>query len=339
MNYKHILVLLEKDYREFFSSKAWIVAMVFPLFIAFIFGTVYREAENTKFKIAYLESEAETPLIKLLSAANIATKPYPSLTDARQALKRNDLDAVIYTNTKSENRFSLLIPGNEVKKGLLITNAINIVLIQQFSNESIPQVELEYAGKTIENRWLALPLWLIQIILTVCFLQNTATIAEEKSKKTLHSFLVSPASMSDYLVAKMLWNSAIGLASLILTIVLTGYKINLPNFLIFGLLGCLFFASLSLLIAIASPHALFARTLSTCVYFVSSLPLMAKDIDLGWKDILNILPTIQIFNGFEAAIMRNALQLNSLTTIISLLIQTGLMIWITALIYHQKKDF
>lgn len=338
MGLRRVKILLEKEVREFISGRAWLIALVLPLFIALLFATVYREAEKTSFKIGYFSPGIEPGLVKLLATSGLPTIAFSNEKKALAALDNGAVDGVLLPSDSSSRYYQLLVLGADSKTASLIINSINAAIIKLYRRDRIPQLKPAYRGKTIQTRWLALPLWLIQIILTICLLQNTAGLADEKAKQTFHSIIITPVTVPEYLSAKIIWNCAIGLVSLWLTVGLTGYRVN-PFYLnCFGLLGCLAYTAAGIGIGLLAPNSILARTISTLVYLVSSLPLMAKNINLAWRGILNILPTYLIFHGMENAVFRNPFKVGSLVYAGLLLAEAVFILSITIFTLKRKID-
>lgn len=336
MKLKHILVLIEKEFRDFYSSKAWILTLFFPLFITFLFATVYRQIEPQPFKIG-IAFQPESGLEQILASPELQIIRYPGIDQAQKGLDAQEIDGILIKGSDSPHRFSLRVPGNDAAKASLLVNAFNAALVQVYSHQQLPQIKLELVGPSRPLSALALPLWLIQILLTVCLLQNSAQIAEEKSKATLHAFLLSPATLPEYLMAKLLWNVFIGTASVLLTVTLTRFPFDPVQLIVFIILGSMVYASIALIIGLLAPNALFARTLATGFYLISSLPLMIKNTSIAWKSITYIFPTFSIQYGLENALVQTAWTANMLSHIIILAIETLGLLSITY--YPLKKNF
>ncbi len=332
-------VLLQKEWLDFWSGKAWIIALLLPLFITFLFNTVYRDSVQQRFRIGTVKGP--DPILKpLLIAPDFETVPFPSLETAEYALEKEEIDGVIYRQD-SPNRFVLLTKGARAAQSAAVVTALNAALLRIYSKESIPRIDLKTTGSATHDLFsLALPLWLVQIILTICLLQSTANIAEEKAKHTLHAILVSPADLSDYCAAKILWNTLLGLASILVTLWLTRFSYNPAYLISFAVLGCLVYTSAALFIGLISPHPLLARTLSTAVYLISALPIMLKNTSLGWKYLLNFLPTFSIVQGLERAVLQQPWQ--SYPSILLLAImaaESALLLTVLLAILKKNIDF
>lgn len=336
MKIKHICILLEKEFRDFYSSKAWVITLFFPLFITFLFATVYRQITPQPFKIG-IAFQPEAGLEQILASPELQIISYSGVAQAQKGLNGQEVDGILVKQPDFSNRFSLKVPGSDAAKASLLVNAFNAALIQVYSRQNLPQIQLELIGPSRPLSTLALPLWLIQILLTVCLLQNSAQIAEEKSKTTLHAFLLSPAILPEYFLAKILWNTFIGVASVLLTLLLIRFPFNPVYLLIFTVLGSMIYASAALIIGLLAPNALFARTLATGFYLISSLPLMIKNTSISWKSITYIFPTFSIQHGLENALLQATWTVYSLIHITVLAIETLILLAIAY--YPLKKNF
>jgi hypothetical protein len=334
---KRTALLIGKEWTEFHSSKAWILVLILPLFITFLFTTVYREVDVERYTIGHSQ-ELPSQIRRLFISAKINLKSYPTLARASSALNRNKIDAVIVLRSANSKHFTLRVTPSGYQKAVAISNSLNTALIRIYSNPDIPQFVI--AGPNMKPRpdWLALPLWLIQIILTLCFLQNAAMIADEKERQTLHALLVSPMTFIDYFTAKLCWSVILGMGSLTLTLVLIKSPAQFEYILGFGFLGALVYSGLAILIGLLTPNALFARTTATVLYLVSSLPLMIKNMDIAWKSLLNIFPTFMISRGFEAAF--NPIPAAECFLLsLGLLVEALVFLGISYFTLRQKVDF
>jgi ABC-type Na+ efflux pump permease subunit len=302
---KRIFILINKDLIDFYSSKAWILVLVLPLFITFLFTTVYHRTTTQNYRIAYLPPIRED-LQAILTKSGLQTVAYHHQAAAKAALAQNKVDAVLLPRSTASSRFQLLVSPAGYQKAAAVSNALNVTLIRIYAHPELPQFEITGPPPAVSLDWIALPLWLVQIILTICLLQNTGQIAEEKERQTLHCLLVSPLTIIEYLTAKLSWSVLLGTASLILTLFLTKSPAQPLYILIFGVLGTLVYSSLALLLGLLAPNALFARATATVIYLASSLPLMLNNSNLSWQGILQAFPTFLIRRGFEAALLPTA---------------------------------
>ncbi len=338
MNGKRFLALFEKEYREFYSSKSWLLALALPLFIGFLFNFVYREADRAQFTVAYM-AELSPTVQQLFKQPQIKLVYYPEQNQAFRALNQGTVDAVIASPTLVSGKVMLLANKTEAKKVLLLTNAINVALLQAYSNNQVPQIKVDFINSQIQPRWLSIPLWLIQLILTVCLLQTAAAIADEKEKQTLHAVLVSPATLAELISAKLTWAALVGVISILITLWLTHCPSNVPVLLVIAILGALIYAIQALLIGLFTPNALLARTLATVLYLLSTFPLMVADLAITGKELLVLFPSYLVWRGFEQAVLMQSFSPQVTALIASLILEclalgTILVFWI-----NKKADF
>ncbi|MGE5583771.1 MAG: ABC transporter permease [Bacillota bacterium] len=338
MGLKRIGVLLQKDFLEFFSSKSWIVVLVLPLFVTFLFTVIYHQAESEVFTIAY-HGSLQKPLRQILSGPHLQLSARRSLDEAKKALSEGKIDGILLNTSLAGGEIKLLVDKTKAKEMTLIVDAINLALVKAYAPKNLPQVKLSFINRTVPARWISLPIWLIQIILTVCLLQAAAAIADEKEKQTLHSLVVSPMTLSNYLLAKVFWNSCVGIGGILLTLALIKPDINLLTVLIFGFLGCLIYAAISILIGLFTPGALFARTMATLVYIISAVPLMLKDLSFSWKSILGVFPSYLVLSGLDQALLKNPVNSTLLFDGAGLILEAGLVLVLISIVLKYKADF
>jgi hypothetical protein len=120
---------------------------------------------------------------------------------------------------------------------------------------------------------------------------------------------------------------------------LTGARLNLPPLIIFTLLGGCVFAAAGVLIGIACPNPLFARTVATLAYILGTIPIMLRDLSLPFQEALASFPSLMILNGLEGSLQKGAAYLNLLPFFsIVLLSETGLLLLISYLLLKFKLD-
>jgi hypothetical protein len=334
---QRILTLIRKDFFDFWFSKSWIIVLMMPLFIGFLYLVLYQQAEMKRFTLAYTP-DIDSALIKIVRSASIDLKLFPDQKTAESALNQGKVDGVIIDNNQT-NRFNLLIDKAKTQEGVLIVNSINLALINAFHDRKTPQVNLIFTDHSLPTRWLSFPIWLLQIILTVCLLQAAAAVADEKEKQTLHSLLITPMSIMEYLFSKLIWYIMIGVGAIFLTIAITRAPVDLRFVFLFGIVGSLTFGALSLLIGLSAPTPLFARAFATVTYLISALPLMARDLSFAWKESLYLFPSFLVLKGFEKALLLNSTQSETALWIIGLLIQASVLLFITGFYIQKKADF
>ncbi len=334
---RRIITLIRKDFIEFCFSKSWIIVLMMPLFIGFLYLVVYKQAETKSYILAYTPN-TNSALLELINYSQINLKLYPDQKTAKNALTDGQIDGVIIDNSKSQ-KISLLVDKARTQEAVLIVNTINLALINASRSQELPQINLIFTNERLPVRWLSFPVWLLQIILTVCLLQAAATIADEKDKQTLHSLLISPMSVMEYLFAKLTWYTLIGVAALFLTISITRAPVNPWYVLLFGIIGSLTFGAFSLLIGLIAPTPMFARAFATVTYLIAALPLMVRDLSFSWKEGLYIFPSFLILKGFEKALHVNSDQSSVTFWITGLLVQTIVLMVITRSYLKNKADF
>lgn len=332
-----LLTLLLKDFWEFFSSKSWIVILILPLFITFLYNFIYKQAETKMFTIA-CQTTLSDPVRQIFKAPQLRLVNYSNLNSAKQDLAAAKIDGVILDNAGITRPIKLLVDKTRSQEAVFVVGAINSAIIRAYSDKSTPLIQLVYFNTTVPTRWVSLPIWLIQILLTLCLLQSASTIADEKERQTIHSLLVSPMTLTDYMLSKIIWNSLIGTGSILLTLILTGADINYWAVLIYSLLGCLAFSALSLLIGLFSPSALFARTVATLAYIISALPMMVKDLPFAWKGLLNIFLSYQIIYGLDQALLLKPFNRLYMFYALILFIETFVLMMITGFAIKKKSD-
>lgn len=325
MKISRLFALIQKEWVELWASRSWIVVLVLPLFVTFIYNVIYRQAERQTLNIAYC-----APLAPRLQTAFAQVRlrliRYPNSDSAHKALSEGEVAAVFSVEPDSR-RLTLLADPLKSLEITSLVNALNQAIIGIFSQRSVPQIQVVLRDRGAPARWLSFPTWLIQILLAICLLQAAATIADEK-ERTLSSLLVSPLTWGDYLGAKLIWNSLLCVAALLLTMLLTGAPMNLWLLLTFGLLGSLLYTIISLLIGLCSPTPLFARALATLVYIISALPLMLRNLDFASKVGLKYFPSYLILLGLESSLgSQPTANLGSPGTI--LVLEAGVLLWVT----------
>lgn len=334
--FRRITTLIQKDFFEFCLSKSWIIVLMMPLFIGFLYLVVYRQAETETFSLAYTPNNDPT-LIEVIKKSQINLRLFPHQKAAQSALNNGKIDGLIIENHQTKQS-SLLIDKARAQEGIFIVNTINLALINASRPHQIPQINLVYNNEQLPVRWLSLPVWLLQIILTICLLQEAAAVADEKEKQTLHSLLITPMSTIEYLFSKLLWYTILGVGALFLTLLITKAPVNLCLLLLFSVAGSLTFGSLALLIGMSAPTALFARTFATLTYLISALPLMIRDLSFSWKECLYLFPSFLILKGFEKALF-NSFQPEVFFWITGLFMQAIVLLLITHFYIRKKADF
>jgi hypothetical protein len=334
---RRIGALLAKEWVEFFQGKAWVVVLVMPLFIGFLYAVVYREAETERFQMAHI-GPLRAELRQLFKNGELQLIEYANNAAARMALTQGKVDGVLLWK-ETGNELTLLVDKTRSRSAVMLVNALNAALVTTYSRPDIPQIKLIYANPAIPVRWLSLPTWLIQVLFFIGLLQVAAAVADEKDRQTLNSLIISPLHYLEYIVARVCWYALVALAAVVCTLLFTGARLNLPPLIIFTLLGGCVFAAAGVLIGIACPNPLFARTVATLAYILGTIPIMLRDLSLPFQEALASFPSLMILNGLESSLQKGATYLNLLPFFsIVLLSETGLLLLISYLLLKFKLD-
>ena len=338
MNGKRIWALITREYLEFSSSKSWILALALPLFIGFLFNFVYRESETARFSVARL-TRLDAVTQRIFAAPPFKLLDYRDLTLAKKDLRQGKIDAVLAPSGPRSDRITLLADPSQAKKVALLVNAMNVSLIRAFSDRQIPQVRVVYLNQKAQPRWLTIPIWLIQLILTIGLLQAAAAVADEKEKQTLHALLVSPVHFAEYLTVKLFWSALVGMASIYITLWLTHCPSRLADLSLFALLGCLVYAVQALLIGLFAPNALVARTIATVLYLIATFPMMVADFSGDGKLLLNLFPSYLVLRGLEQAVQLQPLTGGHGWLLLVLALEIAGLVGLTSYLFKKRADF
>ena len=174
-------------------------------------------------------------------------------------------------------------------------------------------------------------------VLLVSFLVGTSLVpgllAEEKEKKTLRMLMVSPASFSDVVAAKLL----VGLVyQLLLTLVVLGIKGGftgqVPLLLLFALLGACFSVALGLLVGCFFQTTSATGAFSGMISFIYILPVffVGPFVQLlgssPFTAIIKVFPTYYIADGAV-----NAIQ--SQSTVSGTLLDAGVILGVIVVLF------
>jgi hypothetical protein len=131
----------------------------------------------------------------------------------------------------------------------------------------------------------------------------------------------------------------LGVASLLLTLLLTKAALNGWLVLVYGLLGSMVLSAAAAAIGLFAPSALFARTAATLTYIISTLPIMLRDLSFPGNAFLKLFPSFLVLLGFEQSLRIKHTSADLLACGALLLLETGILSTCTYLVLKKRADF
>ncbi len=181
--------------------------------------------------------------------------------------------------------------GNELKD--LGKNRTNLLLVAIAI--LLPLVTGSLGGAQKPPVWQIMPFWIVYAQVIVAMTLVSLSLAEEREKRTLEAVLVSPATLWDVVVAKLLFATAVTMVVLVVMLglsrALVGDALGLGIVLI---LGTVFAAGVGLVIGFYARNQKTAGAISSPVMLLLFLGPMAGNAVPALRPVLEYSPSTNV---------------------------------------------
>lgn len=332
MHIRSIFAIARKDALDTVLHKATLVMLLTPFFLALLFlligallsnhttnVLVYNPGKSGIEQIVdYASNDIKVTYVNSPDQVTAAFGPNGTKKDSPYAM-----GLIVPSNFDSDLRagqhpqVTLYINGNDIsnEQGQLLLNALNnytrgVVTTQ--APATIAQTTINPPSPTTNLSLLIGQIYAVTVLLGSLLIGSGLVphlMVEEKERKTLRMLMASPASFADVIAAKVL----VGLFYQFLLVligvaILGGFGGQIPQLLLFILLGSLFSVSTGLLIGSLVNTTGAVQAFCGAMSFLYILPLffvgpIAQLLGNNvFSQIIKILPTYYIADGASNAI-------------------------------------
>ncbi len=298
---KQFKVFVRKEFYHILRDKwTMIILLCLPVVMLILFGyAISTEVKNTKVGVYYSTQDmAVMSIINKLQANEyfIIDKIFSNTNQINNSFKKNEIGlAVIFSNNFYENilhsgdaQIQLIADGTDPNTATILTNyATNIINsykaellnINSLPYQIKPEIKLLY-NPSMKSAYNFVPGVMGMILILICAMMTSVSIAREKETGTMEVLLVSPVKPIMIIIAKTVPYFVISCFNLITVLLISSLIMGVP---IAGSLALLIFISLLYIFLALSLGLLISTIVDTQIValLISGMALMIPIILLS----------------------------------------------------------
>ncbi len=259
MSLKRVGILLGKELwqgpKNFIFVYALVMPIVISLVVSLVFGTLFTE----KAKLGVVDEDSSQLVTMIRELDSVVHKEYGTVSEIKQAVESGAVDVgmVIPAGFDSsvmqgeETELTTYIWGESLAKNRTILGATIANLVRELAGQEAPvEIEAITLGDEVSIPWSdrLLPLIVLMAVILGGLTLPSASVIDEKEKKTLEALVVTPTSIGDVFIAKGLMGVILSLLMGVVILVLNQAFGTEPALLVLLLaLGAIMAAEIGLL--------------------------------------------------------------------------------------------
>ena len=350
MKWKHIATLVQKDI--LLSIKDWELALIIFLpvismtLVGYGIGSMDSEPSIPKVVISDLDQGKFTQYLEEQKTFKIVEK-VKSWDQADQVLDEKNAHVAIlipsdfttHLQNNKKPRVEMIFDADHVSRERRIQSMLKHK-IEDFAGRK-PLVELKSSfskGTEISLQSYLLQFGLVLQIIMVCIMFLPLSVGEEKEKGCLEALVLSPATMQEIIVAKVVYTTGMCfVASLLMTMAYASKVTHLGLTIMYALFGALCFSAIGIAIALSAKNRKHGSFLGSAAMMVMVMPTSFKDIFPIVESLIVLLPSewlmrgLRQLNATEATFADQALNFG-------LLLLAGVLASLWSLVALRKYD-
>lgn len=330
MHPRFVLAIARKDALDILLNKSTLTLLLTPIMLAVLFFVVGKLlGSHTTNILIYNPGRSSIEQTVTGSFTNVAVTYANSPEHVVSAFgpDGSHKNTTYALGLVVPNNFDTSIQAKQYPQVGLYTNGDQVSTIQKqlvlsamsdySRNRADPQLPITLSVATVNpptpssNLLDITQIYSVALVLGSLFIGSALVpglLAEEKEKKTLRMLMVSPASFSDVVIAKLLVGLVYQLVLILLALTLEGGFIgNVPLLLLFVLLGALFSIAVGLVIGCFFQTTNATGAAGGMISFLYIIPIFfvgpfAQLFASALFPLIKILPTYYIASGVSDAI-------------------------------------
>lgn len=340
MMMRNILILAVNDLAIAFKNKTFFLILFIPLFVFVTLNLVDRDkTDSSKVKIGMIQGQVYAPAI----SASIKAAPkrievtwIKNEEAGAQLLKKHMIDGVLTVNKDAPGRLALLV----LKKKSLQTIAIaqTLTALQKAEEASSPDwiadIKTLYKGNV---QRVALPTWILMLVLLIGFIILPVQVAEEKEKKLLLGLLQTPIREIEWLIAKLILGMILIVVSVLFLHILGQFgPVHYLNYLLFILVGSYCFSAYGIFLGFLCRNQASARTLGVIFFLPHLLPSAMSDVSHKLTTVAPFLPSYELFRPLQSILLEDGSMADMTFDWVYLFLLGSLMFYLSYLLMKRR---
>ena len=312
MKLRHIFILIKKDFRM--SIKDWEILLLIFLPMIVIIGigkgveSLQNDSNKPKIVMMDLDESKFTTYVEQSQAIDIV-HDITSWETAEDVMEEHNvaLAVQIPANFRADMKadkqpvVELILDPDKLSQGNQAKRVINGLLNKYGERKTLFKLSASFTkGADVSVNSYMLHFGLLLQILLVCIMFLPLSVGEEKEKGCLEALVLSPATMNEIIVAKVLYASGVCfLASLAMTFASPGDIPQLPMTIAYAFFGALCFAAIGIAIALSAKNRKHGNMLGSFALLFFIMPMSLKDLFPSIETVIGFLPSEWLLRGLR----------------------------------------
>ena len=213
MSLKRVGILLGKELWQGPKNFIFVYVLVMPIIISLVFSLIFGTLFDEKPKLGMVDEGSSQLVTMAEQLTSVVTNKYSNVSEIRQAVENGAVDVgmVIPAGFDSsvmqgeETELTTYIWGESLAKNRTILGVTIANLVRELAGQETPvEIEAITLGDEISIPWSdrLLPLVVLMAVVLGGLTLPSASVIDEKEKRTLEALVVTPASIGDVFIAK-----------------------------------------------------------------------------------------------------------------------------------------
>jgi len=224
MSFKCTGILLGKELWQGPKNFIFVYVLVMPIIISLVFSLIFGTLFDEKPKLGMVDEGSSQMVTMAEQLTSVVTKKYSTVSEIKQAVESGAVDIgmvlpVDFDSSVTQGKEAELVTyiwGESLAKNRTILGITIANLVRELTGQEAPvEIEAITLGDKVSIPWSdrLLPLVVLMAVVLGGLTLPSASVIDEKEKRTLEALVVTPASIGDIFIAK-------GLMGVILSLVM-----------------------------------------------------------------------------------------------------------------------
>jgi ABC-2 type transport system permease protein len=311
-----IMAILKKDLLDSLKTKTVLFIVISPILLSLVFRIALNPQQASQMKLALVDMGSSN-IMEYIRKNSLGTIEIIEVDEQHQA-KRMVQEGKVHA--------ALVVPVNfdrNVKEGKSpgldfwvdrtnISSAVTMEafltkLIYHYNNQTPPAqlVIKPISGANFQVRAAFIPTWLLFSVLGGYAIVS-ASLIEERERKTLQAVLTTPCRISEFLIGKGLTGFILTFISAMLVLGLNyGFIGNVSGNIVIVALGIIFLNLLGIMTGLLLQGQTSSNSFGAILNMLLLLPVVMADTNRTMNLIARFLPSYYIFNGANRTMFFN----------------------------------
>jgi len=213
MSLKHTGILLGKELWQGPKNFIFVYVLVMPIIISLVFSLIFGTLFDEKPKLGMVDEGNSQLVIMAEQLTSVVTKEYGNVSEIKRAVESGAVDVgmvlpVDFDSSVTQGKEAELVTyiwGESLAKNRTILQVTIANLVRELTGQETPvEIEAITLGDEVSIPWSdrLLPLVVLMAVVLGGLTLPSASVIDEKEKKTLEALVVTPASIGDVFIAK-----------------------------------------------------------------------------------------------------------------------------------------